>query len=744
MIKQKLSIKFEELLQEVLLFSFLIPESLPELGKPFKALFPHIYGHLQDVLPGEHAFLSQERCAVLMLKGRDFLLNAGTSGGKTEAVLFPAIERLYVTKNEQGADIFSMKRLVVFFPTKPLLQTLVQRLGQRYQITERLGLLFLRYDGDLNAAVKEKKRKVAVQQQPEILLTTPDQFYMSISHGKGPWLDYLLDMDTLWIDELDMYTGKALFNLELLVNVLRLHHEAKDKNLQVVITGATILQPQQIVDRFLRNGVIISGKGQHGEIEVAICQIPKLKYSHKHKRAMLAINEIIEQIIATNKKFIVFVDPRFSTEFLALEKNLKSYRVKSFHAKLDSATKQQILEEFRTSKLQGLYCTCLLEVGIDIGDLEYVVLLGLPFEPDRGTPQRLGRVARRCGMHGKVYIVLPREDRVCDYYATNTDELETLVRLERTHYSKPLPLYDCVEECVMAFISLALKFEITDLALIQQRFVSDNPSLFTQALTELFCEGAINEINGTLIPTCESTLSSIRIDNNFRECGEMLSIIHRGKKIGEMEKWRIPICGLLDCYFIHGGQTYNVVNLSQDTNSLEVESFDGYRFSRNKTTVTVQQDCRSQMDHPNYILTYGPCTITETVENLIHENLQKGTLISKKSTSPFIMKYSTMGLSLEFKKPYKSDLIKFFKDLLLLNVDQVGVLPTHLSSFYYNDRLYLVDRNRPRGASLFLFQHFTELIDVLASNQVKFVLINEWQKLHHFVNDLEGTICTVW
>ena len=726
------------------MYSFLIRESSPEPGKRFEELFPYIYPKLKEVLPDERAFKSQEHCADLIFKGQDFLLNAGTSGGKTEAVLFPVLERLYLTKHNQVSGIVPTKRLGIFFPNKPLLQACIQRILQRYQIPERLGLKVLRYDGDLDNVVKEKMRKIAVQQQPEILLTTPDQFYMSISQGEGPWLDYLLDLDILWIDELDMYAGKSLFNLELLINLLRLHHEAQNRKLQVVITGATISQPHKIIDRLLRNGVIISGKGQHGKIEVFLCQIPKPEMQHEYNRAIFAINTIIEKIIATNKKFVVFVDPRFSTEFLALEKHLKAYRVASFHAKLDSATKQLILELFRTGKLQGLYCTSLLELGIDIGDLEYVILLGMPFEPERGAIQRIGRVARRSGMHGKVYIILPREARVCDYYASNYDELESLIRRENSYPSKPIPLYDCVEDCVMAFISLALKLGITDNTLVQRRLVPHNTPLFTRALTELFCEGAINEINGKLIPTCESTLSLARMNNSFRECGDVFTLFHRDKKIGEMEKWRVINCGLPGCYFIHGGETYKVLDTSCDSNSIEVELSDTHRLSRSRTTVTVYQDCMYQMEHPNYILTYGPCIITETVETLFHENLQNNTIVSKRCSPPFTMDYSTMGLSLEFKTQYKSELIQFFKEILTLNLGQVGVFPTHLTSYYYNNRLYLVDRDRPRGAALFLFQHFTELIDFLVSTQVKFVLINEWEKLHNLTKDLEGSLRRVW
>ena len=731
-------------IDNIFIDSFLIPESSPELGKPFGVLFPAIYPLLKEVLPGEYAFTSQERSAEFMFKGQGFLLNPETSGGKTEGVLFPAFERLYLTKHNQLSEITPMGRLLGFFPNKALLQTCHQRLGQRYQITERLKLKFIRYDGDFDSIVKEKRRKIAVEQQPEILLTTPDQFYMSLCQGEGKWLEFLLNIDTLWIDELDMYSGKSLFNLELLVKLLRLHHEVNGRTLQVVITGATILQPQHIIERFLHNGVVISGKGQHGDIEVALFQIPKSTNSKAYRDAIIKIHAIIEQIIVSNKKFLVFVDPRFSTELLALEKRLKDYRVASLHAKLDSGTKQRFLEQFRTDKLQGLICTSLLEVGIDIGNLEHVVLFGIPFEPQRGSLQRIGRVARRCGMHGNVTIILPRDDRVCNYYAINPDELKALLLSETALPQKPLPLYDCVEECVMAFISLALKLGITNVDTLQRRLLPDNEPLFTRALTELFCEGAINEINGKLIPTCDLTLSSVRLNNRFRECGEVYTLFHKGKNIGEIEKRKVPICALPDCYFLHGGNSYKVVAVSNEAQSIDVELCDTYYLSHNKTVITVHQDCVHQMKHPNYTLTYGPCKITETVETLCHKNLQDDKTKYKRLSPPFSMDFDTWGISLEFTKSYKPQLIQFFKNILELNVPQIGVQRTHLITYYTNNRLYIVDRDGLRGAALFLFHHFTELIDLLASPHVRFVLIHEREKLRTLLKDLKGSLCKVW
>lgn len=729
---------------DILIESFLIPSSSPELGKTFEDLFPNIYPKLREVLPGEKAFKSQERCAKFMFKGQDFLLNAETSGGKTESVILPALELIYLTKYNQIQGTEPMKRLGVFLPTKPLLQSLQQRLGHRYQITDRLGIKFLRYDGDLNESIKEKRRKVAVQQQPEILLTTPDQFYMSISQGKGPWLEFLLDIDTLWIDELDMYSGKTLFNLELLVKLLRLHHEVKGKKLQVVITGATIPNPQHIIDRFLYKGAILHGKGQHGETEVALFRIPKPTHPAAYNKAISKISAIIDQIIASNKKFVFFIDPRFSTEIFALEKSMKLLKIAPFHAKLDSYTKQRILEQFRAGEIQGLFCTSLLEVGIDIGDLEIVILFGVPFEPERGALQRIGRVARRPNMQGQVFFILPLENRVSAYYAINPDKIKKLLLSKTPHPLKPLPLYDCVEECVIAFISLALKLEITDLKLLQKRLLPYNVPLFTRALTELFCDGAINEIDGKLIPICNSTLAERRLNNRFRECGEVFTLFYRDKNVGEMEKWRVPVSALPGCYFVHGGITYKVNAISCENKSIQVIPVDDFRLSRNKTTLTMHQDCIHQSTHQNYTLTYGPCIITEKVETLRHENLLKDTIEYKRCIPPFTMNFHTMGLSIDFKKTYKTDLIQFFKEILKLNVDLIGVSPTHLNTLYHNNRLYIFDKDRPRGAALFLFHHFTKLTELLTSSQVRFVFINEYQKLRNLIEELKGPLCKVW
>ena len=53
-------------IDDIFIYSFLIPESSPELWKPFEVLFPTINPLLKEVLPGEHVFKSQERCAEIV------------------------------------------------------------------------------------------------------------------------------------------------------------------------------------------------------------------------------------------------------------------------------------------------------------------------------------------------------------------------------------------------------------------------------------------------------------------------------------------------------------------------------------------------------------------------------------------------------------------------------------------------------------------------------------------------------
>ena len=115
---------------------------LPNTFRAFYGAFPSLFPfQLQVIEP--------------ILKGRDLILQSGTGSGKTEAVLAPCLERVFMS---QGMD-----RLVYVVPTRALAFDLKRRLSPI--ITPRLGLGLGVRTGDI-------KRKGG--QSPHIMITTPE------------------------------------------------------------------------------------------------------------------------------------------------------------------------------------------------------------------------------------------------------------------------------------------------------------------------------------------------------------------------------------------------------------------------------------------------------------------------------------------------------------------------------------------------------------------------------------------
>ena len=104
----------------------------------------------------------------------------------------------------------------------------------------------------------------------------------------------------------------------------------------------------------------------------------------------------------TVRKILAFVASRAHCDELAglLKRNLsalRDIRVFAHHGSLDKALREKAESGFAAHGDVVLVATSTLEVGVDIGDVDAVVLVGAP--PDTNALlQRIGRFGRRSGM----------------------------------------------------------------------------------------------------------------------------------------------------------------------------------------------------------------------------------------------------------------------------------------------------------------------------------------------------------
>ncbi|MEK9185091.1 MAG: helicase-related protein, partial [Patescibacteria group bacterium] len=132
----------------------------------------------------------------------------------------------------------------------------------------------------------------------------------------------------------------------------------------------------------------------------------------------LGMYSLLDNLIKEHKTTLVFTNTRSATERVVnhlKEKFPTEYgddNIAAHHSSLSKSSRFDIEENLRQGKLKVVVCSTSLELGIDIGYIDLVLMIGSPKSSARAL-QRLGRAGHRLHDTAKGrFIVMDRDDLV--------------------------------------------------------------------------------------------------------------------------------------------------------------------------------------------------------------------------------------------------------------------------------------------------------------------------------------------
>lgn len=330
----------------------------------YRLAHPRLYGALIARHGGPNEV--QLAAAAPLMDGADVLLCAPTASGKTEACLVPLCERHLPARPDASP------RVLVVSPTRALVNDLARRLSDPL---ERVGIEVGRWTGDHHDGGRP---------QPLTVLT-PEALDSRLARTPA-----LLDqVGALVLDELHVLDGTVRGDqLRVLVTRLRGRLAAGHRQLQVVGASATVAESAEMAARYLLPGATVVTVGERRTVKARIVQ----------QRDPAAVEAKLLGLARLGfRKILAFSDTREGVE--ALARHLRGrppfgHAVLAHHGSLARRVRLQAEERFRTAPVALCVATSTLEVGLDIGDVDVVVLIGPP--PDVPSMlQRVGRGGRR-------------------------------------------------------------------------------------------------------------------------------------------------------------------------------------------------------------------------------------------------------------------------------------------------------------------------------------------------------------
>jgi ATP-dependent Lhr-like helicase len=343
--------------------------------------------------------------------GDHVLLIAPTGSGKTLAAFLWAIDAL----SRAPADAPPGVRVLYVSPLKALVYDIernlraplagIERASHQHRAAARLPRVGVR-TGDSSA----KDRRDLAKHPPEILVTTPESLYLLLGSAAR---ETLRTVQTVIIDEIHaLAPTKRGAHLALSLERLALLTPAEP---QRVGLSATV-RPPELVARFLggdRHVAIVDASARPAmdlRIEVPVPDMtrpadgvdgaPEGPYTDAERRTSVwpAIQPRLLELIRAHRTTIVFVNSRGLCERLAQRLNelAGTDLVGAHHGSVSHHQRRAVEEALKAGTIRAIVATSSLELGIDMGAVDLVLLVESPGAVSSGPPAHRARRAR-CG-----------------------------------------------------------------------------------------------------------------------------------------------------------------------------------------------------------------------------------------------------------------------------------------------------------------------------------------------------------
>ncbi len=384
--------------------------------------------------------LPQRMAIPLGLDKRNVLICSPTGTGKTLAAFLPVVSRLAQRRDRD--ELYARPFVLYISPLRALgydVEHNIRRPMREIGLLERpnterarlrRGRIREQYarTGVRTGDTPVEERRLMLSRPPHVLVTTPES--LAVMLAMESYRKTLADVETVIVDEVHALAGnKRGSQLSLLLESLE---EIVRAPFNRIGLSATI-SPLDRVAKFLcgpaRDCEIIDARGLRSvAIDVvapfdgAIAPLAKVAQTaadlSERERTTLVFTNVRSQAERLAHEMAQYVDPNH-VETVDAEHREREYdrRIGVHHSALERSVRHRVEAELRAGKLRTVVCSSSLELGVDIGCIDRVLVIG----GARGmTPalQRVGRAGHRPDAVARGTIVAQDRDDVVEAAAT--------------------------------------------------------------------------------------------------------------------------------------------------------------------------------------------------------------------------------------------------------------------------------------------------------------------------------------
>jgi DEAD/DEAH box helicase domain-containing protein len=374
-----------------------------EISDPVLPKFGTLETPLEETLS---AYLSQHRIRLythqcdavnLIRLGKNVIITTPTASGKTLAFNLPVFERL---EKDPGT------RALYLYPTKALsndqLSTL-EKMAQFTGIPARPAI----YDGDT-----PQSKRPAIRENSRIIISNPHELHQVLSwHAK--WRPFFTNLKFIVIDEAHRYRGVFGSHIALLIRrLVRLCHFYGSEP-QFILSTATLANPLEFAKKLtgMTFELVDEDGSPHGRKQFVLYNPffdgigERSTYQETKDLLVSCVKDQLQTLCFTGSRKMAELVTLWAREDARRSSARLAESISAYRAGYLPEERRVIEHQLKEGTMKGVVSTNALELGIDIGSLDAVIIAGYPGTM-MSTRQQAGRAGRKGGESLAVLVAM--------------------------------------------------------------------------------------------------------------------------------------------------------------------------------------------------------------------------------------------------------------------------------------------------------------------------------------------------
>jgi DEAD/DEAH box helicase domain-containing protein len=446
----------------------------------------------------ERLYSHQAQAWAAARRGEHVAVVTPTASGKSLCYTLPVV----------AAAMTQRGKALYLFPTKALAQDQVAELLELNRAGE-LGVKAFTFDGDTPGDARQ-----AIRLHGDIVVSNPDMLHQAMLPHHTKWAQFFENLKFVVIDEIHTYRGVFGSHVANVIRRLKRICAFYGANPQFIVCSATIGNPQAHAQALIEAPVtaICESGAPRGDRHVLLWNPPVVNpdlglrasaRSQSNRIARLAIKAGLKTLVFAQTRLMVEVLTKYLKDVFDSDPR-KPARIRAYRGGYLPTERREVERSMRAGSVDGIVSTSALELGVDIGSLDVVILNGYPGSV-AGTWQRFGRAGRR--QQPSLGVLVANSQPLDQYVVRHPDFFaDASPEHARIAPDQPLILFDHIR-CA----AFELPFIDGD------RFGPIEPEVYLEALAEtdvVHREGARWEWIADAYPANAVSLRSVA-DGNF-------------------------------------------------------------------------------------------------------------------------------------------------------------------------------------------------------------------------------------